>query len=341
MQVVDGREGGGQLVRAAVSFAALSGEPVRVENARRARDPPGLKAQHVAAVAAVADVCDADIEGVEIGSTRFEFDPGAPRGGTESVDVGTAGSIMLVFDAVLPLATGLDDPLTLTVSGGTDVQWAPTLDFYRYVKLPLLRDHGLRATIDVERRGFYPAGGGMVTLTVEPSRIDPLVVTTRGERARVHLYSTAASSLEDAAVATRQAQSARQRLPDETPVEVTTTYVDTRSPGSVLDVVADFEHARCGFSALGRRGKPAAEVAADAVAAFDAFCETGATVDRHLADQLMPFLALAGGEILAPEVTNHVETQAALLKQFGYGLTVEADTGANAVRISAPTDAEE
>lgn len=327
MQVVDGSRGGGQLVRAAVTLAAISGDAVRVVDARSTRDPPGLKAQHVAAIAAAARICNAQIEGVRVGATDFEFDPGTPHGGEYEVDIGTAGSIMLVFDCVLPIAATMDAPVSLTVSGGTDVRWAPTLDFYRHVKLPLLRDAGLDASVTVDQRGFYPAGGGRATLHVEPSTLTPIERSDRGALERVQVRSTAARSLADAEVADRQAEVARQHLPNAVDVETTIEYVETRSPGSVLDIVAEFERSRAGFSSLGKRGKSAAAVATDAVADFAAFRVSDAAVDRHLADQLLPFVALAGGDLSAPVATNHVETHAAIIQQFGHDVSVDRDDG--------------
>lgn len=327
MQVVDGSRGGGQLVRAAVSFATLTGEAVRVIEARSGRDPPGLKAQHVAAIGAAATVADADVSGVRIGATDFDFDPGTPHGGEHSVDIGTAGSIALVFDTILPLAVTLDEPLSLTVTGGTDVRWAPTLEYYRHVKLPLLRRVGVEATVTAERRGFYPGGGGRATLELGPSTVSPIQYAERGEIEEIHVYSTATQSLEDAAVADRQAEVAVQHLPGNIPVESTVRYVDARSPGSVLDLVANCEHALAGFSSLGRRGKPATAVATDAVAALAGFRVSSSAVDRYLADQLLPFVAIAGGDVHAPAATNHVETHADLLRQFGYDVTVSTDDG--------------
>lgn len=327
MHVVDGSRGGGQLVRAAVSFAALTGDAVRVVDARNAREQPGLKAQHVAAVNATAHVCDADVDGVEVGSTSFEFEPAEPRAGDYSMDIGTAGSIMLVFDAVLPVAVTLDESLELTVTGGTDVEWAPTADYYRHVKLPLLREFGVDASLTVERRGFYPAGGGQATLRVEPSRPSRIHLTERGRLQRVEIRSTASTSLEHASVADRQATAADQHLPNDVAAETVVEYVESRSPGSVIDVIAEFEESRAGFPIVGKRGTPAEEVGTDAVADLVGFRVSNAAIDRYLADQLLPFLALAGGRLSIPMQTHHVETQAELLRQFGYDVTIDTDDG--------------
>lgn len=323
MQVVDGSRGGGQLIRAAVAFAALDGTAVRVNDARSGRDPPGLKAQHVAAITAVADLCDAETDGVAVGETSFEFDPGQPSGGTYEVDIGTAGSCTLVFDAILPVVATFDEPVSLAVTGGTDVKWAPTVDYYRHVKLPVLRALGLDVTLSVETRGFYPAGGGQATLNTDPGSVSAPELTARGELHSFEVHSTASTSLADAEVADRQSRTAIQHLPDEFPLAESIAYCDSQSPGSVLDLVAVFEETRMGFSVLGERGKPAEEVATDAVAELAAARVGAGVVDRYLADQLVPFVALAGGTVHAPMVTGHLETHVDLLQQFGYDVVLD------------------
>ncbi|GGM72579.1 RNA 3'-terminal phosphate cyclase (ATP) [Halarchaeum rubridurum] len=323
MRSISGARGGGQLVRSAAAFACLTGEAVAVTDVRAARETPGLKRQHVAALDALAAITDADLDGARVGSERVAIDPGPVAGGDARVEIGTAGSVPLVVDAVLPLAARLDDPFRLTVTGGTDVRWAPPLDYLRCVKLPLLRAHGLDASLTCERRGFYPAGGGAVTLTLRPSDLDSLSLSARGARRGIDVRSVASESLADADVAERQADAARDALPGDG--ETSVAYVPADSPGSVVTLVARYAGVRAGFSALGERGKPADDVAREAVAAFEAFEATAASVDTHLADQLLPFAALAGGEYVAPERTAHLETHAALLETFGVDVTLAND----------------
>lgn len=322
---IDGGDGGGQIVRSSVALAALLGEPVTVENVRGDRSDPGLKAQHLAAVEAVGAVCDADVDGAESGSETLTFEPGQPTGGEYAVDVGTAGSVTLVFDAVLPLAVALDEPLALTATGGTDVAWSPPMAFYRHVKLPLLRRAGLGATVDRERPGFYPVGDGEATLHLTPSAPAPLSFEAGAPVAGARIYSQASTGLADASVAERQADTAAERLED-ADVEVRErrlTYAESASPGSAVTVRLDRGGAAAGFTALGERGKPAEDVGAEAAEEALSFAECPAPVDRHLADQLLLFLALAGGEYLAPAMTDHLSTSLALFDAFG--LDVEAE----------------
>jgi RNA 3'-terminal phosphate cyclase (ATP) len=326
MLELDGGDGGGQLVRTALSLSALTGQPIRVENVRGSRPNPGLRPQHVAAVEAVAAAADATLDGVEPESDAFSFAPGTVRGGTYTVDVGSAGSATLVCDAVAPLAVALDRPLALTVRGGTDVKWSPPADFLRYVKLPLLRAVGVSADLSVHRRGFYPAGGGSLTLTLRPSSPSELRLPDRGPVERLSAHALASESLESASVADRMADAVRERLGDAgtaaKSVETAARYVESDCPGAVVTLVADCESSRAGFDAVGERGLPAEDVAARAVEAFRSWRATGAPVDEHLGDQLLLWVALAGGELRLPRVTDHVRTNAETIRAFGYGLRV-------------------
>jgi RNA 3'-terminal phosphate cyclase (ATP) len=322
MLEIDGSDGGGQIVRTALSLSALSGEAVRIENVRGDRPTPGVRPQHLAAIEATAALCEGTVEGDEQGSETLVFRPGAVEADDISVDIGTAGSVALVFDTLLPLATALDAPATVTVTGGTDTEWAPPLSYLRRVKRPLLAEVGLDVEISVDSRGFYPAGGGRATLTLHPSELSPLSLTKRGALRRVETYSAASDGLAGADVAERQASTVAEDLAIDASVGTEVSYVEADSPGSSVLIVAVYEHTRAGFSALGEAGKPSEAVASEALESFRRFHEGTAAVDSHLADQLMVVLALAGGSVLAPEVTDHIETNRAVIEAFGSEIAV-------------------
>jgi RNA 3'-terminal phosphate cyclase (ATP) len=327
MLEIDGSAGGGQIVRTALSLSALSGTAVRIENVRGDRPTPGLRPQHLAAVEATAALCSATVEGGEVESETLVFRPEEVAADDVSVDVGTAGSVALVFDTLLPLAVALDDPATVTVTGGTDTKWAPLVSYLERVKLPLLAEIGLDAEVTVGSRGFYPAGGGRATLTLRPSSLSPLSLTDRGALRRVEVYSTATEELADAEVAERQAAAVAEELDADASVGTEAVSVEADSTGSSVLLVAVYENSRAGFSALGEAGKPSEAVAAEAVEAFHRFHEGTAVVDGHFADQSLVFLALASGSVLAPEVTDHVETNRAVIEAFGYDLAVSDGDG--------------
>ncbi len=330
MLELDGADAGGQFVRTALSLSALEDRPVRIENVRGGRSTPGLRPQHLAALETMATVCDAELSGTDVGSRTVTFDPAGISGGRYSVDIGTAGSVTLLFDALMPLATRLSSRLSVTVTGGTDVKWSPPLDYLRYVKLPLLCRHGLDATVEVSHRGFYPEGGGEATLHLGPSTPEPIDLEERGGLEAVRIYSTEADALADRGVAHRQAEGALERLDLESEglevaerVEVTSA---SPGPGSAVVIRVDCGDSLAGFSALGERGKPAEDVGEDAADATNRFFEGDTPVDEHLGDQLLVFLALAGGRVRLPAVTEHVRTSLALLEEFGVAIDLEEGT---------------
>lgn len=332
MRTIDGSGGGGQVVRTAVSLSALTGRAVRVEDVRGNRPTPGMRPQHVAAVEAAAALCDAAVEGAAEGAETLVFEPGDLAAADVEVDVGTAGSVALVFDTVSPLAFGLEAPASVTVTGGTDVAWAPPLSYLERVKLPAQAAAGLDASLSVDARGFYPVGGGRATLAMRPSTPERLAMTDRGDLERVEVHSLASEDLADAEVAERQADAVVAGLdagaileaPAAVAVDAEASYVDAACTGSSLVVAATYERSRAGFSALGEAGKPSETVAAEALADFERFHAGAAAVDRHLADQLVVHLALGGGAVRGPELTAHLETNRAVVEAFGYDVSIRA-----------------
>lgn len=338
---LDGSEGGGQFLRSALSLSALTGESFRMADIRGGRSTPGLRHQHLAAVELLADLCDADVSDVAVGTESLTFRPGTVRPGTYSIDIGSAGSIALLFDAVLPIAVSTPGPIVVTARGGTDVRWSPTAAHYRRVKIRLLRRFGLQAVVELDRPGFYPAGGGEATLRLGPSRLAPLALSDRASvdltdstdrvgAVSARVFSLSSADLADRAVADRQAKAAVDGLTEvDLPVtERTVRYAEADSPGSSVLIQLDLGGALAGFDSLGKRGKTAEKVAAAAVADARAFLdETVAVVDRHTADQILVFLALVGGRIAVPEITDHIVTSRELLASFGLDVDIEGRSG--------------
>ncbi|NGM68093.1 RNA 3'-terminal phosphate cyclase [Natronolimnobius sp. AArcel1] len=347
--VLDGADAGGQFLRTALGLAVLRNESIRIENVRGDRPKPGLRHQHLAVLETMAAVCDAEIDGAELGAETVRFDPtpsstgpdGSPRleGGQYEVDINTAGSVTLLFDALLPLAPILESPLRVTATGGTDVEWSPPLDYFREIKLPLLRRFGLVAACEVDRRGFYPNGGGQATLHLGPAQLESLDLERRGPLEIVQLYSTESESLADRDVAHRQLEGALARLElgeDAPALERHETTAPSPSPGSALVIRLDYGTGVAGFAALGERGVPAERIGETAADEANRFLEREAAVDQHLGDQLLVFLALAGGRVRIPAVTDHVRASRELLETFDVALEFE-DRGEELVVTAAPS----
>jgi RNA 3'-terminal phosphate cyclase (ATP) len=313
MMTIDGSrlEGGGQLVRMAVALSALTATPVEIRNVRAGRKKPGLAAQHIAAVNAVAGVCSAGCTGLSVGSSRITFSPGEPARRDLRVDVGTAGSIPLVLQAYLPVALSCGG--TLLVTGGTEVEHAPTIDFFTEVHAAVLRGLGAGVTVEIRRRGYYPQGGGEVAVQVAPSRLRRLDLS-RG--APEHCGIVSCSSRLPAHVAERQVRAAVTAVRNGTGMPCTARCDRQEGPSTGSSCTA-WSGSR-GSCALGRRGLPAEQVGEAAARDLVEAVRSGAQVDRHLSDQLLVYLAMAGGSFTAPAATLHARTMHWLLSRFGY-----------------------
>ncbi|MDD4566711.1 RNA 3'-terminal phosphate cyclase [Methanoculleus chikugoensis] len=328
MLTVDGShlEGGGQILRLAVALSALSAEPVTVTRIRQNRKNPGLAPQHIAAVRAVAGACDAECTGLSPGSREISFTPGLIRRTDLAIDPGTAGSIPLIVQAWLPVALAAGG--SITVSGGTEVPWSPTIDYLEHVLAPVLRRAGASIEITVLERGYYPRGGGRVRVRVEPSRPAPIAIP-EGEEAGCGIVSSSAGL--PAHVVERQATAARDLLNRELRLSCTAVLDSRGSGASVGSSVTAWNGAK-GAVALGRRGLPAEEVGRTAARELADECRSPGTVDVHLADQLLVYLALYGGEYSTHTLSMHAETAGSLLSEFGYAIRCRKD---DAVRFSA------
>jgi RNA 3'-terminal phosphate cyclase (ATP) len=308
-------EGGGQILRTALSLAALTGTPVRVERLRAARSRPGLRPQHLTAVQAVARLSRAEVTGAHLGSRDLTLRPRTLKGGHYVFDVaettGSAGAVSLIVQALLPLLIKAEAPATVILKGGTHVPWSPPVHYLSHVFLPALAALGPEVNLTLERWGWYPRGGGEVRLTTRPTRL------LTGVQWRAPAASAAFQALSAAArlpehVARRQAARLSARLGEAVPVAI--VPADRQDPGSLVFLWGP----RAGFSALGTRGKPAERVAVEAGDAFLAFRTSGAAVDRHLVDQMLIYLALAQGpsSFTTEAVTSHLLTNVWVIEQF-------------------------
>lgn len=322
MHEIDGSygEGGGQLLRTAVALSAITGEAVHVRNIRANRKNPGLAPQHLTAVMAVANLCGAEAEGLEVKSREILFRPGRLRGGRFDFCVGTAGSITLVLQAALPVAVACGETTWLRVTGGTDVRAAPPLDYFRHVLLPLLSRMGVRVQIDVLKRGYYPRGGGEVAVEVLPFRpLRPLVLDASGALEQIRGFAHIANLPDH--IVQRMAHSALAELsafPAPSIDQAVLGADQAIGAGGAIVLVARMAHTILGASATAQRGVPAELLGAEAGRLAREEILSGATLDIHAADQVLIYLALAGGasRFLARSLSSHTLTTIWLLEQF-------------------------
>lgn len=325
MLTIDGShgEGGGQILRTALALSLLTRTPVRFENVRAGRKKPGLLRQHLACVNAAAQVGEARLVDVALGSLAFTFRPRALRGGDLHVAIGSAGSALLVLQCVLPALLGADAPTTLVLEGGTHNPWAPSFEFLDRSFLPLLRRMGARVEARLVRPGFFPAGGGRVEVQVHPcERLAPLHLLERGPVRR--LSATALCSAVPKRVGVTELAVVRERLGLDRDTSTLRIVPEPRGPGNALWIEAELDELTALFVDFGRRGRPAADVAGSTLAAFQTWHDRGAPVCEHLADQLLLPLALAGGgSFRTGPLSAHTRTNAHTIQQF---LDIRIDT---------------
>ncbi len=310
-------EGGGQIVRTAVALAALLGKEVRVTRIRDKRPKPGLQAQHVTAVRAVAAISGAETEGLATGSRELVFRPRGHVAGQFRFDVGTAGSIPLILQAVMPSAAYAPGRVEFELTGGTDVPWSPTIDYVRLVEMPILKLIGYQAALTVHRRGHYPKGGGQVTMTIDPTKaLRAVQLVERGTELGVGGISHCVKL--PSHVAQRQATAAKEKLTARgvrdvnVAIETCPPGEDPHlGPGSGIALAMKFANGSVlGADSIGQRGKPAERVGEEAADKLLAEFQSGACVDRHMGDILIPYMAVAEGQsdIQVSEITTHTLT---------------------------------
>ncbi len=316
---VDGSygEGGGQILRTSIALSAVTGQEVRITNIRANRPRPGLAPSHITSIEAVARMCDAEVENLFAGSKDIVFIPRQLTGGDFEFDVGTAGSISLVIQSCLLPAAISKTRVTMTVKGGTDVKWSPPIDFMRLTHLPILAKFGPICYLEIESRGFYPEGGGVVRLEVLPvSRLEPVSLENRGKVKGVTGVAFAQNLPEH--VVTRMRHSALKGFMGQPDVRIESQLSKGPSTGAGIVAAAGCANTVLGSSALGARGVRSETLGENCAADLLETIRSGATVDEHLLDQMLPYMALAGAGsiVLAEELTEHARTNIWVIERF-------------------------
>lgn len=310
-------EGGGQILRTALSMAAVLDKPVKISNICAGRPNPGLSAQHVTAIESVAAMCDADVDGLYLGSKEMTFGPRQLVGGQFEFDVGTAGSVSLVVQSCLLPAAMSRSPVSMTVKGGTDVRWSPPIDFLRAVHLPVIRLFGVNAHLEIVSRGFYPEGGGEVQVEVDPAgAVTNSDLGSPGKCTRIEGVAFSQNLPEH--VISRMEHAALKRLVEFKQVKISSDESRGRSTGAGIMLSAICENTVLGSSALGEKGVRAETLGETCAQELLDLLGSGATVDDHMADQVLPYMALAKGPsaVKADELSGHAMTNIWVLEKF-------------------------
>jgi len=334
-------EGGGAIIRTALALSTITQQPFEITNIRKNRPQSGLKHQHLFCIKALENLCNAKTEGAFLGSTSLKYIPGKIEGKTIDIDIQTAGSITLFLQSLLMPCMFADKKVKFNIIGGTDTKWSPPFDYFNNVFLPQLQKY---ADIDCKliKRGYYPKGNGRVQIKINPKfKISdnfndfltnlkenvPISLTEQGHLIQIKGISHASSNLQNANVAERQAKIAEMALKNyKCPVNIQIEYNETLSPGSGITLWAIFSKQedeidlknpiRLGADSLGERGKKAEFVGQIAAEMLSVEIESKAPVDMHLADQILPFMALGNSKLKTSKITNHTKTNIYTIEKF-------------------------
>ena len=337
MLEIDGSigEGGGQILRSSLALSAITGTPFRISKIRANRDKPGLRRQHLTAVLAAARVAGAHVEGASVDSRELTFMPSGVIPGDYEFDVGSAGSTTLVLQTVLPPLMIAERPSTLVLQGGTHNFGAPPADFLQRAFLPLINRMGPRVEIAVERPGFAPAGGGRMIVTIEPAKqLTPIYLNERGLVTRRRATATVAGL--PRAIAERELTEVGRALKWGPESLAVNELPEAYGPGNLLTIEVGAEHVTELFTAFGRRGVRAEQVAQEAAQQANRYLDApDVPVGDCLADQLLLPLALArGGSYRTLPLTMHARTNIDVIGMFlDVKIEASAEPGGGATRI--------
>jgi RNA 3'-terminal phosphate cyclase (ATP) len=309
-------EGGGQIVRTALALAMATARPIRIRRIRARRSRSGLLRQHLTAVNAIAQACGARVEGATLGASAFELVPKKARHGDYRFAVGTAGSATLVLQTLITGLLKEEGESRIVIEGGTDNPAAPTSDFLSIVWAPLVRALGAELHIEVERRGYYPAGGGRIVATLRsPAKLRAFDRSARGET--IERRAIARVSALPIDIAHRELRVLKSALGLGRAELRAQEEESPRGPGNVVSLIWRCEDSLEVFTAVGKKGKTAEVVAGELAAEAARWDAADVPIGAHQADQLVLLLALAGGgsfRTLPPSL--HTRTQIDLIPRF-------------------------
>jgi len=334
---IDGSIGGGQLLRTAISLSALTNKPIRIFNIRKGKKDKqhGLRPQHLMGVKIAGEFCQADITGLKENSLEVEFIPKKLSVSNREIDIGTAGSISLLLQTITPLLIFAQKPIDLDITGGTETKWSPTIQYTKYVTYPVLKMLGAELDLEIIKHGYYPKGGGRVSVKSKPIKeLNRFICTNRGNIRGIHVDSVCGSLPPD--IAERQGQSALRTIQYYFPnVKVSMGYksVPSLSPGTSVTCYAVCDKSVIGSSSLGELGVRAETIGERAAEGLITSLNTGSALDKYMADQILIYLALAKGtsQVRVEDITQHVKTNIQVIEQI---LPVEFQVDYNKKEIS-------
>lgn len=316
-------EGGGQILRSSLSLSMYTQQPVVIKNIRARRKKPGLMRQHLTAVKAAAEICDAQVRGAEISSLKLYFDPGKVKSGNYNFDIGTAGSTTLVLQTLLPVLMIAEGESNITLGGGTHNEFSPPVDFLMNSFFKQIKKMGPAVYIRIYKYGFYPIGGGKIDINIKPvKKLNQIEITQKGNQ--LSKKAIAYSSLIPESIGKSEMKIIQKKL-GWNEVNCMAKMVDSPGPGNVVVLFDENENSTEVFTGFGRRNYKLKNVIEDTLREYAEYIDSDVPVYKHLADQLIIPMALAGGgKFVTTEPTMHTLTNIEVVKKFlGIEISIE------------------
>jgi RNA 3'-terminal phosphate cyclase (ATP) len=338
---IDGNylEGGGQILRTSLSLSAILNKPFKISNIRSKRKNPGLQPQHLTAVRAMKEICNAQVGGDELHSTELTFSPGKIKGGKYIFDVRdvkeSAGSVGLILQTViLPLSfSGMDSHIILR--GGTHLNWSPCFEYLNEIFIPTVKQMGMECNLKISKYGYYPIGGGEIEATIgKIGELKSIEMLERGKLVKIDGEAVISNLPID--IAKREKTAALKKLVNlNCGKKIIEKNALSEGKGTFIFLKSEYEKCIAGFSSIGEIKKSAEEVGFEATEKLVAFEKSNAAIDEHLSDQIMIYAALAKGKTKykAEKITNHLKTNAYTIRQFIPDVKIEIDETNNTVII--------
>lgn len=320
MLQIDGSygEGGGQILRTAVSLSVLTNTSIEVSKIRANRSNPGLRPQHHLALSVMKQLSNAETTGLFIGSSSITFEPGDNTSGSFEFDIGTAGSMVLVFQTILLGMVGSDKTIHVRLYGGSDVKWAPSWDYFTQVFLPVLHQMGYTISAELCKRGYYPKGGGCAEIWIHPRKKDLSGIMFESFHPDHVFGSIHLSNLPDHIAKRMKHEVMKKTVPYDITAQIQTEKSDALSPGVGLTLWTKDGSGKFGSVSLGEKGVPAEKVGEKAINSMLSDINSQATIDPFLSDQILPYIMLANDKSLfyVRVLTGHFKTNLWVLQQF-------------------------
>ena len=320
MLEIDGSygEGGGQILRNAVGLSTILNKSIKITNIRANRPTPGIKAQHYVVIKSIKEMSDAKTENLEIGSTNLTFIPGKFKEGEYKFDIGTAGSITLVFQALILATLKSEKKFNVILTGGTDVKWSPSWDYFLHVFIPIVKKIGVKVDVELLRRGYYPKGGGEAKITIYPGlKVKPLKLIEEIEFSNIEGIVNIGQLSKNISKRIKHS-TIRGLIKNNLQADISIEECKTLSPGTGITIWTDSKDIILGSTALGERGISSEEIGKNVVNNILGEINSGSTLDVYAFDQILPYMAIAKGisSCVIKQISNHAQTNMWLIKQF-------------------------